>query len=333
VEPPAEQPSSETSGTAQSDGPPAEPDGVIAASRPAQVTFAVIGTISLAIGVVGIVVPVLPTTPFLLLAAACYARASTRLYGWLLGQPGLGPIIVEWRRSRSLAPGVKARAVVADVRLSIIPSTVRSSGGLLRSRSSRWPSSFDPDAVLTGGVVEPRSGLTSRIPTPFGPEGPLEPHRCRDRRRPSSRRRSLRCLQGPLPKYNNLGPSYRKRKLGEVVSRSGRRRSGCVEATFRDVSAASRDPWSGVRTRKTCTAAGRARVARLRVRLTALRKGGPSSGALEGNEVTLHGWSTLYDIEAAPMTATGTELFPAVTHQLPVEDLRLLDQLLERAPR
>jgi len=122
VEPPAEQPSSETSGTAQPDGAPAKPDaapakpdGMIAASRPAQVTFAVIGTIALAIGVVGIVVPVLPTTPFLLLAAACYARASTRLYGWLLGQPALGPIIVEWRRSRSLPPGVKVRAVAVVV--------------------------------------------------------------------------------------------------------------------------------------------------------------------------------------------------------------------------
>jgi hypothetical protein len=73
----------------------------------------VVGSISLALGVVGIVVPVLPTTPFLLLAAACYARASQRLYGWLLGQPSLGPIVVEWRRSRSLPPGVKARALLA----------------------------------------------------------------------------------------------------------------------------------------------------------------------------------------------------------------------------
>ncbi len=72
----------------------------------------VVGTASLVIGVVGIFLPVLPTTPFLLVTAACYARASTRLYAWLLGQKSLGPIISEWRRSRSFPPGVKTRALV-----------------------------------------------------------------------------------------------------------------------------------------------------------------------------------------------------------------------------
>ncbi len=74
-----------------------------------------LGTIFLALALVGIVVPILPTTPFLLLAAACYARASTRLYAWLLGQPTLGPIIERWRRSGSMAPGIKRRALIVVI--------------------------------------------------------------------------------------------------------------------------------------------------------------------------------------------------------------------------
>jgi uncharacterized membrane protein YbaN (DUF454 family) len=74
-----------------------------------------VGTVALGFGVLGIVVPVLPTTPFLLLAAACYARASDRLYAWLLGQRTLGPVIVRWRESRTMDPRVKVRALVVVV--------------------------------------------------------------------------------------------------------------------------------------------------------------------------------------------------------------------------
>jgi uncharacterized membrane protein YbaN (DUF454 family) len=81
------------------------------ASRPIRAILVLVGTVALTLGVVGLFVPVLPTTPFLLLAAACYARASTRLYEWILGQPSVGPIITEWRGSRSLPPGVKTRAL------------------------------------------------------------------------------------------------------------------------------------------------------------------------------------------------------------------------------
>jgi hypothetical protein len=93
-------------------GAPVELDGPRASSPAVRAACAAVGTVALALGVVGIVVPVLPTTPFLLLAAACYARASTRLYGWLLGRSAIGPIITDWRRSRSMPPGVKRRALL-----------------------------------------------------------------------------------------------------------------------------------------------------------------------------------------------------------------------------
>jgi uncharacterized protein len=89
-----------------------DPDGPSRVSPLVRAGLLLIGTSALLLGLVGIVLPVLPTTPFLLVAAACYARASTRLYAWLLGQPSLGPIITEWRRSRSLPPGMKTRALV-----------------------------------------------------------------------------------------------------------------------------------------------------------------------------------------------------------------------------
>lgn len=55
-----------------------------------------LGWLSVVLGVVGIFLPVLPTTPFLLLAAACFARSSERFYRWLVDHPRLGPWIRDY---------------------------------------------------------------------------------------------------------------------------------------------------------------------------------------------------------------------------------------------
>jgi uncharacterized membrane protein YbaN (DUF454 family) len=55
-----------------------------------------LGWLSVVLGVVGIFLPVLPTTPFLLLAAACFARSSERFYRWLVDHPKLGPWIRDY---------------------------------------------------------------------------------------------------------------------------------------------------------------------------------------------------------------------------------------------
>jgi hypothetical protein len=69
------------------------------------------GTICVALGAIGIVLPVLPTTPFLLLAAACYCRSSERLYQWLLNNRLFGEYIRNYREGRGIPLKTKIIAV------------------------------------------------------------------------------------------------------------------------------------------------------------------------------------------------------------------------------
>ncbi|MGI9435186.1 MAG: YbaN family protein [Geminicoccaceae bacterium] len=72
-----------------------------------------LGLASLLLGFVGIFLPLLPTTPFLLLSAFCFARSSDRLHRWLLAHPIFGPMIENWRRYRAIARSAKIAATVA----------------------------------------------------------------------------------------------------------------------------------------------------------------------------------------------------------------------------
>ena len=67
-----------------------------------KIFYTVTGTISLVLGIIGIFVPLLPTTPFLLLSAAFYFRGSPRLYRWLIQQKQLGPYIKNFREYRAI---------------------------------------------------------------------------------------------------------------------------------------------------------------------------------------------------------------------------------------
>lgn len=69
------------------------------------------GSFFLGLGIIGIFVPLLPTTPFLLLAAACYARGSRRLHAWLMSRPRLGEYIRRYREGRGVPVGVKVWTV------------------------------------------------------------------------------------------------------------------------------------------------------------------------------------------------------------------------------
>lgn len=68
----------------------------------------ILGSVSLALGVIGMFLPLLPTTPFLLLSAALYFRGSPKLYDWLLAQKHLGPYIRNFRENRAIPLRAKA---------------------------------------------------------------------------------------------------------------------------------------------------------------------------------------------------------------------------------
>jgi uncharacterized protein len=72
-----------------------------------------VGWTSLTVGVIGIVLPLLPTTPFLLLAAWAFSKSSERLHAWLLNHPKLGPPIVQWHRYGVIPNRAKAVAILA----------------------------------------------------------------------------------------------------------------------------------------------------------------------------------------------------------------------------
>ena len=66
-----------------------------------------LGVFSVGLAVIGIFVPLLPTTPFLLLAAACFVRSSHRLYTWLMTHRWLGPPIRNYREHRAVSRQAK----------------------------------------------------------------------------------------------------------------------------------------------------------------------------------------------------------------------------------
>lgn len=74
--------------------------------------FIAAGTICLGLGVVGIILPVLPTTPFLLLSAACYVRGSERMYRWLLNNKWFGKYIRNYREGKGIPLRGKVSALL-----------------------------------------------------------------------------------------------------------------------------------------------------------------------------------------------------------------------------
>jgi uncharacterized membrane protein YbaN (DUF454 family) len=75
--------------------------------------WAALGLLSLGLGLVGVVLPLLPTVPFILLAAFFFARSSERLHNWLLDHPTFGPAINDWQTHGAVSRRGKKMATLS----------------------------------------------------------------------------------------------------------------------------------------------------------------------------------------------------------------------------
>ena len=80
---------------------------------PLRVALLIAGFSCVGLAALGVVLPLLPTTPFLLVAAACFARSSPRFYRALLGNRVFGPLIRDWREHHAVPLHAKIMAITA----------------------------------------------------------------------------------------------------------------------------------------------------------------------------------------------------------------------------
>jgi uncharacterized membrane protein YbaN (DUF454 family) len=104
----------------------------------AQRMYQFLGFFFLALAILGIFLPLLPTTPFVLVAAACFARSSEKWHAWLLGNSTFGPMIRNWESNRCITRKVKVVAIASmlvvggfSVFFAVDDRVLRIAGGLL----------------------------------------------------------------------------------------------------------------------------------------------------------------------------------------------------------
>lgn len=103
------------------------------ARGPARVAWFLVGLLSVALGGIGVIVPGLPTTGFMVLAAACFARSSPRFERWVLDLPKVGPMVGDYRaglgmprRSKMWASGMIAGVSLLSIGFAVDNLTFRS---------------------------------------------------------------------------------------------------------------------------------------------------------------------------------------------------------------
>lgn len=126
--------------------------------------LASLGLLLTLVGAVGLVVPLLPTTPFLLLAGLCFSRSSPRLHGWLLASPLLGRLVADWERHGAIRPRAKWACTLLLVGCVSWPIA-----------SGRVPPPVVPLVLLTVGAVAAFVWTRPDGPTAAAPARGLDP--------------------------------------------------------------------------------------------------------------------------------------------------------------
>lgn len=99
-------------------------------SRLARLIWLGLGLICVGLAIIGALLPLMPSTVFLIMAAGCFARSSTKLENWLLNHPKFGPVLRAWRSDHAIPKSAKWIACVSMTGSFIII--------LLTARSKPW---------------------------------------------------------------------------------------------------------------------------------------------------------------------------------------------------
>jgi uncharacterized membrane protein YbaN (DUF454 family) len=111
-----------------------EPSDVdVSGSRIMRLLWITAGTISLAVGIIGVVVPVLPTTPFVLIAAACYLRGSKRMYDWMASNRIIGGYLRDYLGGRGVSMRAKAISITILWALILLSAAFAVSDAIMRA--------------------------------------------------------------------------------------------------------------------------------------------------------------------------------------------------------
>lgn len=124
-------------------------------SKALRPVYFVAGVLLTAIGIAGYILPLLPGTIFLILAAACFARSSARLETWLLNHPKLGPSVVAWRTSGAIPRRIKIIAIV---------SMIVSMGVICLSPAPRWADWFAAAVIVASALFVATRPVGARQP-------------------------------------------------------------------------------------------------------------------------------------------------------------------------